>query len=65
MVLKSSTLLAMAAAAYKARAATSKPTTPPETPSTSLLRVREEAAPVDSAAALSDADEAAEATDTG
>lgn len=43
--------------AYKARAAATKPTTPPDRVSISLLRLRDAAAPVDSAAS-SEVDEA-------
>lgn len=46
---------------YKARAATTRPTTPPERVSISLFRLSAAAAPVASAAALPDADEAADA----
>jgi hypothetical protein len=46
---------------HKARAATSRPTVPPERVSISVLRARAAAAPVASAAALEDADEAADA----
>jgi len=46
---------------YKARAATIRPTTPPERVSISLFRLSATAAPVASAAALPDADEAADA----
>jgi hypothetical protein len=46
---------------HKARAATSRPTAPPERVSISVLRARAAAAPVASAAALEDADEAADA----
>lgn len=46
---------------YKARAATSRPTAPPERVSISVLIERAAAAPVASAAALEDADEAADA----
>jgi hypothetical protein len=48
---------------YKARAATRRPTAPPERVSISVLRERAAAAPVAWAAALEDADEAADAAD--
>lgn len=46
---------------HKARAATTRPTTPPERVSISLFKLSAVAAPVASAAALPEADEAADA----